>query len=47
MMPNLKRAGVLMNPDNPAMTSVLHAMDETAKGMNVRLNKCQFGASMS
>jgi putative ABC transport system substrate-binding protein len=39
MMPSLKRAGVLMNPDNPAMTSVLHAMDETAKAMNVRLQQ--------
>jgi putative ABC transport system substrate-binding protein len=39
MMPSLKRAGVLMNPDNPAMTSVLHAMEETAKAMNVRLQQ--------
>ena len=39
LMPGLKRAGVLVNPNNPAMTSVLHAMDETAKAMNVRLQQ--------
>jgi ABC-type uncharacterized transport system substrate-binding protein len=37
LMPGLERAGVLMNPDNPAMVPVLRAMDETAKAMNVRL----------
>jgi len=38
LVPGLRRAGVLMNPDNPAMTtSVLRAMDEMAKAMDVKL----------
>jgi ABC-type uncharacterized transport system substrate-binding protein len=37
LMPGLKRAGVLMNPDNLAMTSVLRAMDQVAKAMDVKL----------
>jgi putative ABC transport system substrate-binding protein len=37
LMPGLKRAGVLMHPDNLAMTSVLRAMDEVAKAMDVKL----------
>jgi putative ABC transport system substrate-binding protein len=37
LMPGLKRAGVLMHPDNLAMTSVLRAMDEVAKAMDVTL----------
>jgi putative tryptophan/tyrosine transport system substrate-binding protein len=37
LMPTLERAGVLMNPDNPAMTSVLRAIDERAKAKNLRL----------
>src|SRR5215813_9480318 len=37
LMPGLKRAGVLMNPDNLAMTPVLRAMDEVAKAMDVKL----------
>jgi putative ABC transport system substrate-binding protein len=37
LMPGLKRAGVLMHPDNLAMASVLRAMDEVAKAMDVRL----------
>ena len=37
LMPDLKRAGVLMNPDNLAMPSVLRAMDEVAKAMDVKL----------
>jgi putative ABC transport system substrate-binding protein len=39
LVPGLKRAGVLMNPDNPAMTSVLRAMDERAKAKDVRLQQ--------
>ena len=39
LMPGLKRAGVLMNPDNPAMVSVLRAMDEMAKAKDVRLQQ--------
>jgi putative ABC transport system substrate-binding protein len=38
LVPGLKRAGVLMNPDNLAMTSVLRAMDEVAKAMDVKLS---------
>jgi putative ABC transport system substrate-binding protein len=38
LVPGLRRAGVLMNPDNPGMTSsVLRAMDEMAKAMDVKL----------
>ena len=37
LMPGLKRAGVLMNPDNLAVTPVLRAMDEVAKAMDVKL----------
>src|SRR5215467_1986792 len=37
LVPGLNRAGVLMNPDNLAMTSVLRAMDEVAKAINVKL----------
>src|SRR5262249_22931509 len=37
LMPGLKRAGVLMHPDNIAMTSVLRALDEVAKAMDVKL----------
>ena len=39
LMPGLKRAGVLMNPDNPAMAAVLRAMDEMAKAQNVKLQQ--------
>jgi putative ABC transport system substrate-binding protein len=39
LMPGLERAGVLMNPDNPAMVSVLRTMDERAKAMDVRLQQ--------
>ena len=35
--PSLARAGVLMNPDNPAMTSILRVMEETARALNVKL----------
>jgi putative ABC transport system substrate-binding protein len=35
--PSLARAGVLMNPDNPAMTSILRIMEETARASNVKL----------
>jgi ABC-type uncharacterized transport system substrate-binding protein len=47
LMPTLERAGVLMNPDNPAMTSVLRAIDERAKAKNVRLHTWRFGESRS
>jgi putative ABC transport system substrate-binding protein len=35
--PSLARAGVLVNPDNPAMTSILRVMEETARVSNVKL----------
>jgi putative tryptophan/tyrosine transport system substrate-binding protein len=41
LMPGLKRAGVLMNPDNLAMTSVLRAMNDVAKAMEVKLQHVQ------
>jgi putative tryptophan/tyrosine transport system substrate-binding protein len=47
LMPGLKRAGVLMNPDNLAMTSVLRAMDEVAKAIDVKLHVWRFGVSTS
>ena len=37
LMPPLARAGVLLNPDNPAMPSILRAMTQTAKAINVTL----------
>jgi putative tryptophan/tyrosine transport system substrate-binding protein len=37
LMPGLHRAGVLMNPDNPAMVPVLRAMAEIAKAKDVGL----------
>jgi len=37
LMPRLARAGVLMNPDNPAMASIFHAMEERAQALNVKL----------
>jgi putative ABC transport system substrate-binding protein len=37
LMPPLARAGVLLNPDNPAMPSIVHAMTQTAKAINVTL----------
>jgi putative ABC transport system substrate-binding protein len=36
LMPGLKRAGVVTNPDNLGHTPVLHAMDEVAKVMDVK-----------
>ncbi|MGH7359920.1 MAG: ABC transporter substrate-binding protein, partial [Candidatus Rokuibacteriota bacterium] len=36
-VPGLVRAGVLINPDNPAMASVLRAMEERAQALKVRL----------
>jgi putative ABC transport system substrate-binding protein len=35
LMPKLRRAGVLLNPDNPAMGSIMHAVGQTAKGIDV------------
>jgi putative ABC transport system substrate-binding protein len=37
LMPSLARAGVLLNPDNPAMPSIVRAMMQTAKAINVTL----------
>jgi putative tryptophan/tyrosine transport system substrate-binding protein len=37
LMPPLARAGVLINPDNPAMPSIVRAMTQTAKAINVTL----------
>ena len=39
LLPGLERAGVLMNPDNPAMVSVVHAINERAKAKDVRLQQ--------
>ncbi len=41
LIPGLARAGVLMNPDNPAMVSVLRAMQATAKAINVNLQSVE------
>jgi len=35
--PRLARAGVLMNPDNPAMGPILRAMEERAQALNVKV----------
>ena len=37
LMPPLARAGVLLNPDNPAMPSIVRAMTQMAKAINVTL----------
>jgi ABC-type uncharacterized transport system substrate-binding protein len=37
LMPRLARAGVLLNPDNAAMPSIVRAMMQTAKVINVTL----------
>jgi putative ABC transport system substrate-binding protein len=37
LIPTLKTAGVLMNPDKPSMASVLRAMEATAKAKDMRL----------
>jgi putative tryptophan/tyrosine transport system substrate-binding protein len=37
LIPRLARAGVVMNPDNPAMVSIFHAMEERAQALNVKL----------
>jgi putative ABC transport system substrate-binding protein len=37
LMPTLAHAGVLLNPNNPAMPSIVRAMAQTAKAINVRL----------
>jgi putative ABC transport system substrate-binding protein len=39
LKPDLARAGVLLNPDNPAMVEVLSAMEEAARTMNVTLQQ--------
>jgi ABC-type uncharacterized transport system substrate-binding protein len=36
-IPGITRAGVLINPDNPAMGSLLHAMEERARALKVSL----------
>src|SRR6266436_5719263 len=39
LVPDLVRAGVLMNPDNPAMGSVFRVMEERAQALNVKLQR--------
>jgi len=41
LMPGLNRAGILMHPDNLAMTSVLRAVNEVAKAMDVKLQQME------
>src|SRR6185295_2902182 len=41
LLPGLKRAAVLVNPDNPAMVSILRVMQETAKAIDVGLHPIQ------
>jgi len=41
LMPPLARAGVLLNPDNPAMPSIVRAMTQTAKAINVALQSIE------
>jgi putative ABC transport system substrate-binding protein len=41
LMPGLKRAGVLINPDNPAQTSVLRALDEAVRVMDVKVQRVE------
>jgi len=37
VLPKLARAGVLMNPDNPAMGSILRAVEERGQALNVKV----------
>jgi putative tryptophan/tyrosine transport system substrate-binding protein len=37
VLPKLMRAGVLMNPDNPAMGSILRAVEERGQALNVKV----------
>ena len=37
LMPSLTRAAVLLNPDNPAMPSIVHSMMQMAKAINITL----------
>jgi putative ABC transport system substrate-binding protein len=39
LVPDLVRAGVLMNPDNPAMVSIFRVMEERAQALNVKLQR--------
>jgi putative tryptophan/tyrosine transport system substrate-binding protein len=39
LMPGVARAGVLMHPDNRAMESVWHAMEERARALHVKLHR--------
>jgi putative ABC transport system substrate-binding protein len=39
LMPKLARAGVLINPDNPAMASILRATEPVAKAANVTVQE--------
>ena len=41
LMPGLNRAGILMHPDNLAMTSVLRAVNEVAKAIDVKLQQME------
>ena len=41
LIPGLNRAGILMHPDNLAMTSVLRAVNEVAKAMDVKLQQME------
>jgi putative ABC transport system substrate-binding protein len=41
LMPGLNRARILMHPDNLAMTSVLRAVIEVAKAMDVKLQQME------
>jgi putative ABC transport system substrate-binding protein len=40
-VPDLTRAGVLINPDNPAMVSLLREMDERARALKVGLESAK------
>jgi putative ABC transport system substrate-binding protein len=37
VIPGLQRAGVLLNPDNAMMTTIVRTMEETARALNVKL----------
>jgi putative ABC transport system substrate-binding protein len=39
LIPGLVRAGVLTNPDNPAMVSMFRVMEERAQALNVKLQR--------
>jgi putative tryptophan/tyrosine transport system substrate-binding protein len=41
--PDLARVGALVHPENAAMAAVLHSMEETARALNIMLQRVEMG----